>query len=407
MISLPRSVFASCSWEWKHRLKGVGNNMFTLTAEERMILDTVKRIVKKEIAPRAAELDETAAFPEYARKVFAENGILNPLLPVEYGGVRTSFLVFSMILEEIARECASSALLLIAQADGTLPIIHGGSQALKEKYLTKLGGDSTALTALAATEPGAGSDVLSMRTRATLKGDRYLITGQKCFITNGSVADFFTLYAYTNPEKRAGGISAFVVEASFPGLTYGKNENKMGMRGSVNSELFFENLEVPVENRIGNEGDGFANLMETLAVSRLLCASQAVGLAQGAVEASIRYAQQRVQFDKPIAALVPIQFMVSDMVAAVEAARLLTYKAASLFDQGEMAQAQTFAALAKFLASDTAMKVTTDAVQIHGGYGYMKDYPIERMMRDAKLTQIYTGTNQIMRLVAGRALLGI
>ena len=234
---------------------------------------------------RAAELDETAAFPEYARKVFAENGILNPLLPVEYGGVRTSFLVFSMILEEIARECASSALLLIAQADGTLPIIHGGSQALKEKYLTKLGGDSTALTALAATEPGAGSDVLSMRTRATLKGDRYLITGQKCFITNGSVADFFTLYAYTNPEKRAGGISAFVVEASFPGLTYGKNENKMGMRGSVNSELFFENLEVPVENRIGNEGDGFANLMETLAVSRLLCASQAVGLAQGAVEA--------------------------------------------------------------------------------------------------------------------------
>lgn len=381
--------------------------MFALTDEERMILETVKRVVKKEIAPRAAEIDETAAFPEYARKVFAENGILNPLLPAEYGGVETSMLVCSMILEEISKECAASALLLIAQADGSLPIIHGGSQFLKEKYLTKLGGDSLALTALAATEPGAGSDVLSMRTRATLKGDKYVINGQKCFITNGSVADFFTLYAYTNPEKKAKGISAFVVEASFPGLTYGKNENKMGMRGSVNSELFFEDMEVPVENRIGNEGDGFANLMDTLSMSRLFCASQAVGLAQGAVDASIRYAQERVQFGKPIGALAPIQFMVSDMVAAVESARLLTYKAASLFDQGEKAQARTFAALAKFSASDTAMKVTTDAVQIHGGYGYMKDYPIERMMRDAKLTQIYTGTNQIMRLVAGRALLGI
>jgi len=381
--------------------------MFALTDEERMILETVKRIVKKEIAPRAAEIDETAAFPEYARKVFAENGILNPLLPAEYGGVETSMLVCSMILEEISKECAASALLLIAQADGTLPIVHGASQFLKEKYLTRLGGDSLALTALAATEPGAGSDVLSMRTRATLKGDQYVINGQKCFITNGSVADFFTLYAYTNPEKKAKGISAFVVEASFPGLTYGKNENKMGMRGSVNSELFFEDMEVPVENRIGNEGDGFANLMDTLSMSRLFCASQAVGLAQGAVDASIRYAQERVQFGKPIGALAPIQFMVSDMVAAVEAARLLTYKAASLFDQGEKAQARTFAALAKFSASDTAMKVTTDAVQIHGGYGYMKEYPIERMMRDAKLTQIYTGTNQIMRLVAGRALLGM
>lgn len=371
-----------------------------------MILDSVKRIVKNEIAPRAAELDEAGGFPERARTVFAENGVLNPLLPAEYGGVETSFLLFSMILEEIAYGCASSALLLIAQADGTLPLVHGGGTSLKARYLRRLEGDSPVLTALAATEPGAGSDLLSMRTRATLKHDRYVINGQKCFITNGSVADFFILYAYTDPDKKAGGISAFVVEAGFPGLIYGKNENKMGMRGSINSELFFENLEVPVENRIGNEGDGFANLMSTLAMSRLFCASQAVGIAQAAVDASIAYGRERVQFSKPIGALAPIQFMISDMVASVEAARLLTYKAAWLFDEGRMTEAALFAALAKFTASDTAMKVTTDAVQIHGGYGYMKDYPVERMMRDAKLTQIYTGTNQIMRLVAGRSIFG-
>ncbi len=380
--------------------------MFALTDEERMILETVRRIVKQEIAPRAAELDETAAFPEYARRVFAENGVLNPLLPEEYGGIGTSVSVFAMILEEIGRACASSALLLIAQADGTLPILHGGNDFLKEKYLSRLGGDSPSLTALAATEPGAGSDVLSMRTRAIRKGDKYVINGQKCFITNGSVADFFCLYAYTDPDKKADGMTAFVVEAGFPGLVYGKNENKMGMRGSVNSELFFEDLEVPVENRIGNEGDGFANLMETLSLSRIFCAAQAVGLAQGAVDASVRYARERSQFGKPIAALAPIQFMLSDMVAATEAARLMTYKAASLFDEGRKSEGQTFAALAKFFASDAAMKVTTDAVQVHGGYGYMKDYPVERMMRDAKLTQIYTGTNQIMRLVAGRSILG-
>lgn len=379
--------------------------MLKLTEEQQMILDTVRKIVAKEIAPRAAELDETGAFPEYARKVFAENGLLNPLLPATYGGTGASFFTFSLILEEIARACASSALLLIAQADGTLPILHGASEELKEKYLTRLADDSQALTAIAATEPSAGSDVLSMRTRAVKKGDRYIVNGQKCFITNGSVADFFVLYAYTDPGKNARGISAFIVEKGFPGLVYGKNENKMGMRGSINSELFFEDMEVPVGNLVGVEGRGFSNLMHTLAMSRLFCASQAVGIAQGALNEAIHYARERIQFGKPIAALSPIQFMISDMAAGVESARLLTQKAACLFDEGDRQQAETHAALAKFLASDTAMKVTTDAVQILGGYGYMKDYPVERMMRDAKLTQIYTGTNQIMRLVAGRSIL--
>jgi alkylation response protein AidB-like acyl-CoA dehydrogenase len=285
--------------------------------------------------------------------------------------------------------------------------LHGGSPALKEKYLWRLEEDSMALTALAATEPNAGSDLLSMETVAVHKGDKYIINGQKCFITNGSVADFFVLYAYTDPDKRAKGISGFVVEKNFPGLSYGKNENKMGMKGSINSQLFFKNLEVPTENRIEEEGGGFANLMHVLACSRLFCASQAVGIAQGALEEAVNYSQNRVQFGKPIAALAPIQFMIADMTAAVEGARLMTLQSAELFDSGELRTAATQAAMAKFVASDTAMKVTCDAVQVMGGYGYMKDYPLERMMRDAKLTQIYTGTNQIMRLVAGRSILGI
>jgi alkylation response protein AidB-like acyl-CoA dehydrogenase len=378
---------------------------FDLNKEEKMMIDEVRKIVQGEIAPLAAELDNTGGFPEHAHKTFAQNDLLNPLLPEAYGGVNLSYLTFAHILREVAKACASSALLLIAQADGMLPILHGGSPALKEKYLWRLEEDSMALTALAATEPNAGSDLLSMETVAVHKGDKYIINGQKCFITNGSVADFFVLYAYTDPDKRAKGISGFVVEKNFPGLSYGKNENKMGMKGSINSQLFFKNLEVPTENRIGEEGGGFANLMHVLACSRLFCASQAVGIAQGALEEAVNYSQNRVQFGKPIAALAPIQFMIADMTAAVEGARLMTLQSAELFDRGELRTAATQAAMAKFVASDTAMKVTCDAVQVMGGYGYMKDYPLERMMRDAKLTQIYTGTNQIMRLVAGRSIL--
>jgi alkylation response protein AidB-like acyl-CoA dehydrogenase len=377
-----------------------------LNKEEKMIMDEVHHIVGREIAPLAAELDERGGFPDHTHKIFAENDILNPLLPVEYGGVGLSYMMFCLILSEVARACAASALLLIAQADGTLPIVHGGSPALKEKYLPRLKDDSLVLTALAATEPSAGSDLLGMETVAVLKGDKYIINGPKCFITNGSVADFFVLYAYTAPNEKAKGISAFVVEKEFAGLEYGKNENKMGMRGSINSQLFFKDLEVPLENRIGEEGEGFVNLMQTLSYSRLFCAAQAVGIAQGALEEAVSHAKNRVQFGKPIAALSPIKFMIADMAAAVQGARLMTLNAAELYDTGKIAKAKTQAAMAKFVASDTAMKVTCDAVQVLGGYGYMKEYPVERMMRDAKLTQIYTGTNQIMRLLAGRSMLG-
>jgi cyclohex-1-ene-1-carbonyl-CoA dehydrogenase len=281
-----------------------------------------------------------------------------------------------------------------------LPILFGGSEAQKEAYLPGLARGR--LAAFAATEPGAGSDVLSMKTRAVPGGDCYVLNGRKCFITNGSVADVITVYAYTDPEKGPRGISAFVVEKGTPGLVYGKNENKMGMRGSVNSELIFEDMAVPAGNLLGREGDGTANMMAALDTSRLFAAAQAVGLAQGAMEQAVSHARQRVQFGRPIARQQAIQFMLADMAAAIEAARLLTHEAARHLDRGNAQEARKYCAMAKFTASDTAMKVTTDAVQVLGGYGYMKDFPVERMMRDAKLIQIYTGTNQIMRLVAAR-----
>jgi len=379
--------------------------MFSPNEEQKIILESVRRIAARELEPRAAELDEQAAFPEAALEVFADNGLLNPLLPESYDGVESSMLTTVMIIEEIARVCASSALLIIAQTDGMLPILHGGPEALRQKFLGQLGGDSRKLTALAATEPGAGSDLLSIKTRAVRDGDDYVINGRKCFITNGSRADFIVVYAYTAPEKRARGMSALVVEKGTPGLTYGKNERKMGMRGSVNSELLFDDMRVPAANLIGEEGSGFGNLLQTLSMNRLFCAAQAVGIARGALDHAVSFARERVQFGKPIAYLGPIQFMIADMATAVEAARLLTRQAAVEFDRGDTKAGALHGGMAKVLASDSAMRVTTDAVQIMGGYGYMKDYPVERMMRDAKLTQIYTGTNQIARMVTGRALL--
>jgi len=381
--------------------------MFQLDEEQRLILQSVREIVQKEIRPRAATLDETGEFPWYAVRIFAKNDILNSLLPRKYGGVEVSILTFCMILEEIAKACASSALLLIAQAEGTLPIVYGTDELLKEKYLKRLAGDSQILTALGAPEPTDGSEIFPLKTRAVLRGEKYIINGEKCFIKNGSIADYLVLYAYTDPSKGNRGMSAFVAEKGFPGLVYGRNEDRMGMRGSIRSEIFFKNLEVPRENLMGKEGEGFLNMMKTLSLSRLFTAAQAVGLAQGAMEEAIAYARKRVQFGKPISHLAPIQFMIADMAAGIESARLLTYKTAFLFDREDWEKAATHAAMAKFMASDMAMKVTTDAVQVMGGYGYMKDYPVERMMRDAKLTQIHTGTNQIMRLSVGRDITGV
>jgi alkylation response protein AidB-like acyl-CoA dehydrogenase len=379
--------------------------MIDLSEEQRLILETVRRIRADVVEPLAAELDQQSRFPAEALEVFADNGLLNPLLPASHGGLDAGLFTTVLVLEEIATACAATALLIIAQTDGMLPILHGGSDALKSRFLSRLAGESRQLTALAATEPGAGSDLLSMKTRAVRDGDGYVVNGQKCFITNGSVADFFVLYAITDADAGARGISAFVVERGTPGLTYGKNENKMGMRGSINSELFFDEMRIPADQRIGEEGGGFANLMKTLSMNRLFCAAQAVGIAQGALDQATAFARERIQFGQPIAHLSPIQFMIADMATATEAARLLTQRAARDFDRGDAKGGTLRGGMAKVLASDTAMSVTTDAVQVMGGYGYMQDFPVERMMRDAKLTQIYTGTNQIARMVTGRAIL--
>ena len=374
--------------------------MIELNEEQRMVIATVRDITQQKIKPRAAEIDEKQEFPWDTVKLFAENGILTPLLPEKYGGIEAEYLLFSIILEEISKACASSALILIAQADGMLPILCRGSEEQKDRYLPGLAKGK--LAAFGATEPWAGSDILSMRTRAVRKGSVYVINGQKCFTTNGSVADIITVYAYTDPDKKSKGITAFVVEKGSKGLVYGRDENKMGMRGTINAELFFEDLIVPETNRIGEEGEGVGNMMAALDSGRVFTASQAVGLAQGAIDEAINYSKQRVQFGRPISKIQGLQFMIADMVASTEAARLLTYQAARYLDKQKRELIPRFCAMAKFVASDTAMKVTTDAVQVFGGYGYMKDYPVERMMRDAKLIQIYTGTNQIMRAVTAR-----
>jgi cyclohex-1-ene-1-carbonyl-CoA dehydrogenase len=297
--------------------------------------------------------------------------------------------------------------LLIAQAEGTLPIVYGTDESLREKYLKRLAGDSQVLTSLGAIEPSAGTGIFSLHTRAELQGNQYILEGEKCFAQNGSVADFLVLYAYTDRSKGNHGISAFVAEKGFPGLVCQRDENKMGMRGTIYSEILLKNLKVPRENLIGQEGEGFSNMLKTLSASRLFTASQAVGLAQGAMEEAISYARRRIQFGKTLSHHAPIQSMIAEMAIGIESARLLTYQTAFLFDQGEWKKARTHAAMAKLIASDTAMKVTTDAVQIMGGYGYMRDYPVERMMRDAKLTQIHTGTNQIIKLMIGKDLTGI
>jgi len=372
-------------------------------SNDQLILETVQKIAQEKIKPRAAEIDETGEFPRDTVGLFAELGLLAPLLPEAYGGIGLSYQTFACIIEEVAKVCASSALLLIAQADGMLPILLGGNEQQKSRYLPPL--TEGKLSAIAITEPGAGSDILSMRSTAQLSGGNYSINGQKCFITNGSVADVICIYAFTDKAAGARGMSGFIVEKGSKGLSYGKNEDKMGMRGSINSELFFDDMSIPEANLIGNEGAGFASIMRTMNCSRLFAAAQAIGLAQGAMDEATAYAKERVQFGRPIADQQAIQFMITDHIAKIEAARLLTQKAASILDTGAFDDAAKYCAMAKFLASDTAMDATTDAVQIMGGNGYTKDYPVERMMRDAKLIQIYTGTNQITRMVAAREIL--
>lgn len=373
--------------------------------EEAMILDVVRQLVAEKVAPRAAEIDERGEYPQDIRKLFAGNDLLGIPIPAEYGGLGGTFTTYVKVVEEIAKACASSSLIVAVQELGMLPILIGGSEDQKKKYLPKIAsGDWIAAYAL--TEAGSGSDAAgSMRTRAEKRGDKYVLNGQKIWITNGSVADVVCVFAVTDPAKGANGISAFIVEKTFPGFQVGKLEKKMGIRGSPTVELVFDNCEVPAENLLGNEGEGFKIAMKVLDKSRPGIAAQALGIAAGALDYAVKYAQERVAFGKPIGQQQGIGFMLADMKTEVEAARLLLYEAARKCDEGAE-DVTLWAAMCKLKCGDVAMSVTTDAVQVLGGFGYSVEYPVERMMRDAKITQIYEGTQQIQRLVISRALVG-
>jgi alkylation response protein AidB-like acyl-CoA dehydrogenase len=373
--------------------------------EEAMILEVVRDLVKERVEPRAAAIDAEGAFPWDLKELFAQSDLLGIPIPAEYGGLGGSFLTYVKVVEEVAKACASSALIIAVQELGALPILIAGTPDQQRRWLPPLASGEK-LAAYALTEPGSGSDAAgSMRTKARRDGDDYILDGTKIWITNGSVADFVTVFAVTDPTKGANGISAFVVEKGTPGFTVGKLEKKMGIRGSPTNELVFESCRVPAANLLGAEGEGFKIAMKVLDKSRPGIAAQALGIAQGALDYAAEYTKGRVAFGKPISQQQGLQFMLADMRTEVEAARLLLYEAARKCDEGAP-DVTTWAAMAKLKCGDVAMSVTTDAVQLLGGYGYSTEYPVERMMRDAKITQIYEGTQQIQRIVIARAMVG-
>jgi alkylation response protein AidB-like acyl-CoA dehydrogenase len=371
--------------------------------DEKTLIEAIRELAQERVAPRAAEIDHTAQFPWDMKELLAQQDILAMPFPVEYGGIGASELALVMAIEELARCCATTSLILAAQQLGALPVLLAGTDEQKQKYFPPLASGEW-LAAFGLTESGSGSDAAAMKTRAVRQGDKYILNGSKRFITNGGLAQVNTIFALTDPNVGTRGISAFIVEKDFPGFAVGRVEDKMGIKGSQTAELIFTDCEVPAENLIGCEGDGFKIAMMTLDRTRPGIGAQAVGIAQGALDLAVSYSKQRIQFNRPIAENQGIQFMLADMATRVEAARLLVYNAAEMIDRGEE-NFSKYSAMAKMVASDAAMAVTNDAIQVLGGYGYMKEYPAERMMRDAKITQIYEGTNQIQRLVIARALL--
>jgi alkylation response protein AidB-like acyl-CoA dehydrogenase len=378
---------------------------FALNDEQLQIREMVHDICLERVEPRAAQIDESGEFPWDIKELFAKHDILAIPFSPEYGGVSGSALTLIVAVEEIAKFCATSSLILSVQSLGSLSISLAGTEEQKQKYLPPLArGEKMAAYAL--TEPASGSDAGGMRTRATRRGDTYVINGSKTFITGGSVADTLVVFARTdqNGEGVARNISAFIVEKDMPGFKVGKLEKKLGIRGSPTAQLFFEDLAVPAANRLGHEGEGFKLAMRVLDHSRPGIAAQALGIAEGAFDLARRYARDRRQFGKPINRFQGIQFMLADMATQIEAARALTYGSADALDR-HLPDISLSSSMAKLFASDTAMRVTTDAVQILGGYGYLRDFPAERMMRDAKITQIYEGTNEIQRLVIAREVL--
>jgi alkylation response protein AidB-like acyl-CoA dehydrogenase len=380
---------------------------YRLTDDQLMLRDAVRVLADERIAPRAAEIDRTAEFPQDVRELLAAHDILALPFPERFGGLGGELLTLCLAIEQISRVCATSGLILAVQELGALPIILAGTEEQQERWLPRLASGEQ-LIAFALTEAEAGSDVSATRTtaRAEPGGEVYVIDGSKRFISHGSVADLITVFAVTDPEAaRRRRLSCFVVEVPADGFAVSRLEHKMGIRGSPTAELAFNGVRIPAANRIGDEGDGFAIAMRTFERSRPGIAAQAVGIAQGALEVATRYATERRQFGGRIGDLQMVGAMLADMDAATESARQLLYKACAEIDAGS-AEAGRWAAMCKLVAGDAAMRVTTDAVQVLGGYGYIDEFPVERMMRDAKITQLYEGTQQIQRLVIARALLG-
>lgn len=373
---------------------------FKLSEEHEMIRKMVRDFARNEVAPTAAERDEEERFDMDLFKKMAELGLTGIPWPEEYGGIGSDYLAYCIAVEELSRVCASTGVTLSAHTSlAGWPVYKFGTEEQKQKYLRPMA-QGEKIGAYGLTEPGSGSDAGGMKTTARLEGDHYVLNGSKIFITNGGIADTYIVFALTDPSQRQRGTSAFIVEADFEGFSVGKKEKKLGIRSSPTTEIVFEDCKVPKENMLGSEGDGFKIAMMTLDGGRNGIAAQAVGIAQGALDASIEYAKEREQFGKPIAANQGISFKIADMATSIEASRLLTYQAAWLESEGLPYGKES--AMSKLMAGDTAMKVTTEAVQIFGGYGYTKDYPVERYMRDAKITQIYEGTQEIQRLVISR-----
>jgi alkylation response protein AidB-like acyl-CoA dehydrogenase len=381
---------------------------FALSPEHDALRESVRALAEEKIAPHAAQVDQAAEFPQEAHDALVKADLHAVHIPEGYGGAGADAIATVIVIEEVARVCASSSLIPAVNKLGTMPLIIAASEEVKQRYLTPVA-RGEAMFSYALSEPEAGSDAAAMKTRAVRDGDSFVLNGVKRWITNAGISRYYTVMAVTDPAAGAGGISAFVVESGDQGFSYGAPEHKLGIKGSPTRELYFDNCVIPADRMIGEEGSGFRTALATLDHTRITIAAQALGIAQGALDYAAGYVQQRRQFGQPIAEFQGVQFMLADMAMKVEAARQLTYAAAARSERamaGEPAPDLTFMSSAcKCFASDVAMEVTTDAVQLLGGYGYVSDYPVERMMRDAKITQIYEGTNQIQRVVIARQLL--
>jgi butyryl-CoA dehydrogenase/acyl-CoA dehydrogenase len=379
-------------------------DLFRLSEDHEAIREAVRAVAEDKIRPYAAEVDTTATFPQAAHDALVAADFHAPHVPEEYDGVGADAIACAIVVEEVARVCASSSLIPGANKLGSTPLILAGSDELKRRYLRPLAAGATTFS-YALSEREAGSDAASMRTRATAEGDEWVLNGQKSWITNAGVSEYYTVLAVTDPDAARGStVSAFVVEKSDPGFTFGEKERKLGIKGSPTRELHFENVRISADRMIGARGEGLKIAFRTLDHTRVTIGAQAVGIAQGALDQALAYVKDRRQFGKRIADFQGIQFMLADMAMELEAARQMVYVAAAKSERGDK-DLTFFGAAAKCYASDVAMKITTDAVQLLGGAGYTSDFPLERMMRDAKITQIYEGTNQVQRIVMARQLL--